>query len=60
MDKTEALSRLTFCEDCAFWHRGVHTDMGYVDWEGACDRPYEDPVCRAYDDFCSKGVKKNG
>lgn len=51
---------LTHCEDCAFWHRGVHTKYdGYIDFEGVCNRPYEDTVIREPDDFCSRGRPKN-
>lgn len=60
MEKTEALSRLTFCGECVFWHP-LNTKMlkeeyrGYI---GCCERPREGIVERNKDDFCSKGVKR--
>lgn len=36
------------CKDCGYYHRN----------NLVCDRPFESPVCRLPDDFCSKGVKK--
>lgn len=61
MDKTEAISRLTFCGECAFWHPLLNAKMlkpEYREYVGYCNKPYEGVVQREKDDFCSRGVKK--
>ena len=60
MIKTEALSRLTFCGECGYWHplenkRLKEEYRGYI---GICNKPREATVERLKDDFCSCGVKK--
>lgn len=60
MDKSEALSRLTFCGECGYW-KPINAKMlkeeyrGYI---GCCDRPHVGKMERYRDDFCSRGVKK--
>jgi hypothetical protein len=60
MDETEALSRLTFCGECVFWHPwdGKEIKEEYRGLIGHCNKPYEGMVQRNKDDFCSRGVKK--
>ena len=59
MEKTEALSRLTFCGECAYW-RPLYTKMlkeEYSGYIGCCNRPRESMIERNKDDFCSRGYK---
>lgn len=60
MVKTDTLSRLTFCGECAFWHPWNNKEIReeYRDYVGFCNKPYEGAVQRERDDFCSRGVKK--
>lgn len=60
MEKTDVLSRLTFCGECGYWRiwdtKKIKEECrGYL---GFCDRPHEGKVQRDRDDFCSRGVKK--
>ena len=60
MDKTEALSRLTFCGECAYW-RPLNATMlkeEYRGFIGICNKPREAMVERDKDDFCSRGTPK--
>ena len=62
MEKTDALSQLTYCGECAFWHPFTNVKMlkeEYRNYIGCCNRPHEGAVQRNRDDFCSRGVKKS-
>lgn len=60
MDKTNLLSRLTYCGECGWW-RPLNAKMlkeecrGYI---GCCNRPSEPMVERNKDDFCSRGISR--
>ena len=60
MDKTEALSRLTFCGECGYWHslNDKRLKEECRDYIGVCNKPCEPMVQRCKDDFCSCGLKK--
>ena len=62
MDKTEALSRLTFCGECAFWHSWKSEELKeeFRGHYGHCNKPYEGMVEREKYDFCSKGRSMYG
>lgn len=60
MDKTEALSRLTFCGECGYWKplNDKRLKKEYLGYIGICNKPREAMVERLKDDFCSNGVKR--
>ena len=44
----EDLVSVIRCKDCGYYHHG----------NLVCDRPFESPVCRLPDDFCSHAAMK--
>lgn len=59
MDKTDIISRLTFCGECVYW-QPLHSKMikeEYLGYIGCCNKPFETAVERYKDDFCSRGCK---
>lgn len=60
MDKTEVLSRLTFCGECGYWQilNSKMIKKEYRGYVGCCNKPCESIVERYADDFCSRGRKK--
>jgi hypothetical protein len=60
MDRTDVLSRLTFCGECGYWKslNDKRLKKEYRDYIGVCNKPFEAMVERCKDDFCSSGIKK--
>ena len=60
MNKTDALSRLTFCGECGYWKptNDKRLKEEFRDYVGICNRPCEAMIMREKDDFCSRGHKK--
>lgn len=59
MDKTEALSRLTFCGECERWKNTPIKQHGYSEKVGYCEKPGQGKLIKMDDDFCSNGRKKD-
>lgn len=53
-----AMDRLTFCQECAFWKPYPCAENCFSEEIGVCNKPFESMCDRWYDDFCSKGRKK--